>query len=204
MFVHAKTILTSYGKFSGMAEDLENLIFQSAIGSFRDTSPCSTQAERICKLIEKKNLLVNLYVKAKRALNALTQEEVNVLAKKFAGASVRLYFSERTYFRKVASALVKYSRALERQGITKQSFISDYAQKLPFLQAVMDRVIYEADATSRRAETYKLNRTFKSNMTATNPLNLTLSTQNGEEKGADEPPVMQKSQARSSMAHAAE
>ena len=83
MYLSPKTILTVYGKLSRHAEKLEDLIRNAAIGSFSDITPCDIQAERICLLIEKKNTIVNLKVKARKAMLSLRQEEIEILAHRF-------------------------------------------------------------------------------------------------------------------------
>ena len=122
MFVTAKTVLSSYGKLNRLISDMANVIEQAAVKSYYDAAPCEVLAERICTLIEKKNLICDLKARAKRALKSLSAEDVEVLAAKYGRSEKELYFSKRSYFRKINAALSRFEEALSAQGVTGEIF----------------------------------------------------------------------------------
>ncbi len=159
MYLSAKTILTVYGKLSRHAEKLEDLIRNAAIRSFGDITPCDVQAERICLLIEKKNALINLKVKARKAMRCLRQEEIEILAHRFCNKG-NLYYSKSSYFRRLRSALKSYTEALILQGITDDIFKTDYADKIAFIGSAMDLCLADENAINARKMGLKLNKSF--------------------------------------------
>lgn len=158
MFVTAKTVIKTYGRLSKVAEDIEKIIKDAALGSFGSTQPAICQAEKILDLIEKKNLLVNLKLIARKALKALTEEEFDILASRYGRSKKELYLSRRTYFRRVRNALRAFSRELAARGITREVFENDYAGKVHFLQVERQLVLNEEKACNLRISTLKLSR----------------------------------------------
>ena len=132
MYKTAKTAIRVYGKLGRTAKEIEGLIGRVALGSFSDVAPCSDICERMCLLIEKKNILINLKVKITEALRALSEEDRALLAVKFGKNKRELYLSRRTYFRRLNGALSAFEAELARQGVTEGA-IADYYGKNIFI-----------------------------------------------------------------------
>ncbi len=157
MYTSAKTIVAVYGKLGRMAEGIEGLIKSAAVRSFSDNSPCLSIAEDICRLIEKKNKLVNLKVMARRALATLTDEEARLLAGRYLGRKTEFFYSERTLTRKVNAALAKLTHRLKMYGLSEADFVENYVSDIACIGAV-----YDAFALREKTEkpAVKLNKTF--------------------------------------------
>ncbi len=144
MFVTAKTAIKIYGKLSKVADDLEEVIKEAAYKSFYNSEPCVLQAEKICNLIEKRNMVLDLKNRIKRALTSLDGEDFAVLVKRFGHGKEEIFCSDRTFYRRLNAALARFTTALKFQGVTDESLREVYGEKLNFV-SVMHQVVADED-----------------------------------------------------------
>lgn len=159
MCISAKTILATYGRYGKYAAELGDLVREAALRSFYDTTPCEMQAERILSFIEKRNLLLDLKHKARRAMRSLSDEDLNILAARKRKEKRNLYCSSRTFFRYLGRAERKFAEALALEGITDEVFEREYASKICFLSNA-EAAIREQERLASRTAKLKLNTGF--------------------------------------------
>ena len=155
MFITAKTVLASYGKLNRVIGEMNDLIEEAAVRSFYDLTPCAVQAERICGMIERRNLLIDLKDKARKALRKLSADDISILAKKFGRNKEEMYLSKRAYFRRVNVALARFEKSLKSQGIDEETFKKDYAGRIAFLAAKRHAVLSEEAVIASRIKKMK-------------------------------------------------
>ena len=145
MVLTAKTVIAIYGRLDRYAEEFTKVIRHRAENSFYDRTPCEIQAEKILELIAKKDSLIALKRKVRRALSMIDAEDRAVLAARFKKKSENLYLSRRTFFRKLAIAMKKFIRQLELQGVDKHTFEEEYIKVFPFISITYDMLAEEEE-----------------------------------------------------------
>ena len=89
-----------------------------------------------------------------------------------------MYYSRRTYFRRLNTSLRSFELALEANGLNGDAF-EDYVLKLPFLSVTKEFFERKTSAELKRAQKLKLNGTFrvrKGSVNSFSPVNHTLTT----------------------------
>ena len=145
MVLTAKTAIAIYGRLDRYAEEFTKVIRHRAENSFYDRTPCEIQAEKILELIAKKDSLISLKRKIKRALSSIDADDRAVLAARFKKRSENLYLSRRTFFRKLAAAMKKFMRQLEIQGLDKRTFEEEYIKVFLFISITYDMLAEEEE-----------------------------------------------------------
>lgn len=166
MYEIAKASIRVYGKLNRTAQTIEGMIGRLALSSFSSTDPCLNICQRMCALIEKKNLAVNLKLNIKRSLNSLSKDDIAVLAMRFGRYKGQLYLSRRTYFRRLNSALKSLTAALALNGVDEHSFESVYAKRLVTVATVYDEVCEEERMKKGRVMSLRLNKRYSAKLTA--------------------------------------
>ena len=151
MYETAQTVFKVYGKLDKTAKSIESMVLKVALSSFSDRTPCDVSCERICELIERKNLLINLKVMVGRALKQMDDEDLEILSHWLKKNKQPFYFSQRSFFRKKNLALMKFEKQLEKQGLSKQKFIDDYADKIHMIGVAYDEVVEKEKLKKERA-----------------------------------------------------
>jgi len=151
MYEMAQTVFKVYGKLEKTARSIESMISKVALSSFSDRTPCEISCERVCELIERKNLLVNLKVIILRALKQLDGEDLEILSHMLKKNGKPIYFSQRSFFRKKNLALKNFENQLEEQGLSKQKFIDTFVEKIHMIGVAYDEVVQKEKMKKERA-----------------------------------------------------
>lgn len=142
---YAKTILYAYKCLDVIMRQLDELVVKRAVNSMRDLSPCEAQCEKIIALTEQKDLLIDLKLKTKSALEKFTDEEMDCLDYKYFKFKSKEYyadydFTSRAYFRKQVRVAGKFAKRIENAGITDEIFAKKYLE-IDFFRELLKRVI---------------------------------------------------------------
>ena len=151
MFLTAKTAISSYGKLTRVTQSMSKLIKEVALKSFYDLRPCEDQAEKICALIEKRNLAIDFKQRVRRALRSLSEQDFKAVAIEYGNGkkNIDLFCSDRTYYRMLKTALAHFTVALKRQGITDET-LEEYADKIYILEIEKNNIREKEELTAKR------------------------------------------------------
>ncbi len=145
MYHYQKTILYVYPNLTRYIDGIDDLVEKAAINSFYDLTPCEIQSNKILRLIEKKQALIELKLKIDEVLKGFSDEEMKYFEYKYFKRKPKSYFENfdtqgRNYFRKQLRLLVKFSSALNRCGIDEDNF-KKYLE-IGFVSNVYERVVF--------------------------------------------------------------
>ena len=141
----AKSILYAYTNLEEVIEQIDEIIERKALCSINDYSPCLEQCEKIIDLIEQKDVLIDLKIKAEKALQRFTDEELDYLDYKYFKVRPKEYYDDfdtfsRNYFRRQVKLANKFSMLIEHEGIT-QKYFEENCMKIDFMRELLKRVI---------------------------------------------------------------
>lgn len=145
MHHYQKTILYVYPNLKRYVDGIDDLVEKAAVNSFYDLTPCEIQANNILRLIENKELLIELKLLIDDALKAFSNEEIKYFEYKYFKRKPKSFFFEldtqsRNYFRKQLRLLAKFTKIINGLGINEETF--EKYLKIGFISNVYDRVVY--------------------------------------------------------------
>ena len=136
---YVKAVLYVYPRLERLEKDCEEHIRNRAYMSYDYRTTAERLSEELAEEIIRKGLIGELKRKTDAAIGALKKEEKFLLELRYFRRKSRLkqfcgetdfkeIGSERNYYRRHAKLLKKVSGALQAQGLTKETFFSDYAR----------------------------------------------------------------------------
>ncbi len=141
----AKSILYAYAHLEEVIYQIDELIERKALCSMNDYSPCIEQCEKIIDLIGQKDVLIELKIKAERALQNFTDVELDYLDYKYFKTKPKEYFIDfdtfsRNYFRRQVKLATRFADLIEKEGIDKKYF-EEKCISIEFMRELLKRVI---------------------------------------------------------------
>ena len=139
---YVKAVLYVYPRLERLEKDCEEHIRNRAFMSYDYRTTTERLSEELAEEIIRKGLIRELKRKTDAAIGALKKEEKFLLELRYFRRKSRLkqfcgetdfkeIGSERNYYRRQAKLLKKVSGALQAQGLTKETFFSDYGEQAP-------------------------------------------------------------------------
>lgn len=136
MNYYEKVLLYSYPHLQNIIADMDKLVCQKAYSSFANSFSCLDLSEKIIKIIDRKNRLIDLKLKLDDIFKNYTLEEKWLLEHKYFKrkkyikkliAKVKINYSIRTYFRKQNRLIEKFSKSLIVSGMSERWFLNNYS-----------------------------------------------------------------------------
>ena len=163
---YAKSILYAYTNLEEVIEQIDEIIERKALCSISDYSPCIEQCEKIIDLIGQKDVLIDLKIKAEKALKQFTNEELDYLDYKYFKVRPKEYYQDfdsfsRNYFRRQVKLANKFANLIEKEGKTKNNF-EENCMKIEFMRELLKRVI-EHEKLTYKNKPNKLKNASKNN-----------------------------------------
>jgi len=128
-------LLYSYPHLTNIISDMDKLVYQKAYSSVSNNISCLDLSEKIIKIIDKKDRLINLKIKLDEIFKNYSNEELLLLEQKYFKRKAVLKkllekftinYSLRTYFRKQNRLLEKFSKSLNINGLSESWFLDKY------------------------------------------------------------------------------
>lgn len=128
--LYAKTLLYVYPHVDKIIGQIDELVEKKAAYSINDYSPAFNQCAKIAELTRCKAVLLNIKAVCSGILKGYSAKESVYLDYKYfkknnATAYAGYDFSSRNYFRRQVRLAVKFSKDLEKNGITDKAFIEE-------------------------------------------------------------------------------
>ena len=130
-----KVLLYSFPHLKNIIGDMDKLVCQKAYSSFSNNVSCLDLSEKIIKIIDRKDRLIDLKMKLDEIFKGFTQEEMLLLEQKYfkrkiyikkLTEKISIKYSLRTYFRKQNRLLEKLSKSLRNTGMSESWFLDKY------------------------------------------------------------------------------
>lgn len=130
--IFVKVIMLAYPKCEKIIKEIDDLILKKALSSMQDFSPCEEQCYKIVRLMNRKQLLIELKERVDKLLEKLTEEQIKLLEYKYFKRKSKEYFDgldvkSRMFFRKQDRLIERIGNLLERSGCGDEWFIKRYA-----------------------------------------------------------------------------
>lgn len=155
---YAKVALYAYPNLEAIMEQIDDLVEKKAYASMNDFQPCEVQCEKIIRLTEQKDIIIQMKITIDKLIKKFSSEEYDLLDYKYFMKKDRKYFddkdtSSRKYFRKQISVAKKFAQYLEKAGYDDLKFQKE-CFKIEFFRELLKRVI-EHEKLSRKNKTRK-------------------------------------------------
>jgi hypothetical protein len=146
-----KVLLYSYPHLTNIIGDMDKLVCQKAYCSFSNNVSCLDLSEKIIRIIDKKDRLIDLKLKLDEIFKNFSVEEMLLLEQKFFKRKAVLKkliekftikYSLRTYFRKQNRLLEKFSKSLNKNGMNEKWFLDKYGD-IDWFKCLYSRLKYD-------------------------------------------------------------
>ncbi len=145
MKYYVKTILSCFIALDSVIEQIENVIKKKARNSFYDYESAEKLASNVLVLCNIRCDLIDLKEKTANSLNKLSEEDKILIAYKYFGIlpeDENFDHTSRNYFRKQIRAIERFSKILEKEGMTYEHFFATY-MKIQYIASTYNKMVKE-------------------------------------------------------------
>ena len=145
MKFYVKTILSCFIALDSVIEQIENVIKKKARNSFYEYQGAERLANEVLSLCNIRLDLIDLKEKTANSLNKLSDEDKILIAYKYFGIMPEDENFDHTswnYFRKQIRAIERFSKILEKQGMTYEYFLKTY-MKIHYISEAYNKMVKE-------------------------------------------------------------
>jgi len=157
--IFAKTILRAYASLESMAGQIDDLVYRQALSTHSLKGDCicmsaQRQVEKVVKLMNKKNNLINLKLLTDEVLASLDGDSKILLVDKYVKKEdkektiSRLEISNRTYFRRLILAEEKFAKGCILRGCDEKWFEENYFDQR-WLTEIFDNIKRKAEQNKK-------------------------------------------------------
>lgn len=128
--IYAREVLAVYPTIERRVRSLEEMIKRRCIKSFSALDDAEKVFEKVEKISEEKETLLDLKRKIDKVFSRLTEEENALIAYKYFKIEPKIpfAFSKRSYFRKQRKTEEKLEEYLSFAGLDEESFFKKYSR----------------------------------------------------------------------------
>lgn len=144
MHYYEKTLLTVYSSLESIAEQIENLLKAKAFASYKNFESVESQANRLIEMSEVRVDLLELKAELDDVLKEVDEETRILLGYKYFKEKkiANFDYTSRNYFRKQIKAVEKFSKILNRHGVTEEWFMKKYFT-VAYIKNVYKKIVLE-------------------------------------------------------------
>ena len=145
MILYAEAVLSIYSSLEDIIYEIDNIVLKRALNSMDDCSPALTQCERVIDLIKEKDLLINLFLSADKAIFSFENDDRVLLEYKYFRSCEKeryayIDYKSRAYFRRQNALLEKFSKKMNKLGFTDEYFEKHYLT-IDFIKNTVKKII---------------------------------------------------------------
>ena len=157
---YTKTVLYAYANIETVKEQIDDFVERKALSSISDYSPCIEQCEKMLNFTAQKIALIELKEMTEKALNKLSNFELDCLDYKYFKQKPKEYFigfdwASRNYFRRQVLIAKKLSALFDKVGLTDEWFEKNCLNTNFFIELLKRVEIYEKQSNKNKSKKQK-------------------------------------------------
>lgn len=163
MYDYERAILKVYSQIDGVSASLNSAVYKKAVNSFSDLRPADKIADEVLQKVIKVAVLNELKIAVVNSIKRLKPYYSYLLSDHYGileGEKTVEITKDRRYYRRLAYAVGKFSKEMEREGYTVQTYYN-ICKRFPFINASYKRATLLTEQISSLSE-FKADRNFKS------------------------------------------